>query len=164
MRFFTREWASGTVSDKKYTEVYTAYRQHIKSLLSSLPKPLVELTKLSLHDSLIRCVVVDRSMEELGLKLRSGDNEIGYFDLDISYSGVRFEALDAVTLANRARDPQTEILYDEIDLGGDKGFIHRILFWPEGEVSIAFFTLRLSRIDQPNRYIQHAEDAYLEIA
>ena len=54
-------------------------------------------------------------------------------------------------LRTRARDRETELLYDEVDVEQDGTYVHRLLFWPEGEISIAFKHLKLSSAARADR-------------
>lgn len=153
MRFFTREWAFSDLSAKKREEVRLAYNHHLAFLLPTLPKTVARLAKLNLHDGIIRRIEVKQDTGRLVLGLRCGDLQTGYFDLDLTYLGVRFEMLDLPTLIERAHDCQTELLYDEIDIDEEEGYVHRILFWPEGEASIIFSALQIGLAVQPDRAV-----------
>jgi hypothetical protein len=165
MKFFTREWANGDLPDERFADVRAKYWQHINSLLPNLPESVTQLAKqINLHDSLVRRVVLNRGTRNLALELRCGDLQTGYFDLDLIYSGVVLETLDFTTLVKRARDRQTELLYHEVDLNEDGNYAHRILFWPEGEISIIFSALQINQVKRLNRSIPYIEDPYLEIS
>jgi hypothetical protein len=164
MKYFTREWASGDLSDEQCEEVQASYRRHIESLLPRLPASVVELEKqVSLHDGLVRRVVVDLPARQLTMELRCGDLQVGYRDVDLIYSGVEFATLDLTELASVARDRQTELLYDEFDVDEDRNYIHRILFAPAGEISVKFGSLCLNQTNRPDRSVPYVGDPYQEI-
>ncbi len=60
--------------------------------------------------------------------------------------------LDIPFLQGCAQDRQTEVLYDEVDLE-DGDYVHRILFWPEGEIAIVFRSLQIVRTPRADRSI-----------
>jgi hypothetical protein len=111
MKYFTRQWANGELPDEAYDATVRAYADHIAQLLPRLPRPLAILARdVSLHDALVRCVVVDRTSDKICLELLCGDLQAGYYDLDVTYLGVHWETLKEETLARRVRDPGTELL------------------------------------------------------
>lgn len=162
MRFFTREWASGALSDKEWKQVQASYSKHIESLLPKLPEPIAALaSRIGLHDGKIRNVVANKNTGRLTLHLYCGDLQVGYRNLAIAYSGVRFELLDLVSLAALARDRDTEIIYDELDIDEDENYLHRILFYPSGEISITFASVELNELWGPNHEPEYSiREAY----
>jgi len=163
IKFFTREWAHGDLSEEKCNEIRSAYRLHVDSLLSYLSESVAQLAKeTSLHDGVIRRVCLDHKTGKLVLELRCGNRQTGYFDLDLIYLGVDFSALDLATLAERAGDRETELWYDEVDIYNDGRYIHRVLFWPVGEISILFAQLPMERVARLNRSIPYIENPYVD--
>jgi hypothetical protein len=163
MRFFTRSWARGEPGPEAVEEVRRTYRSHIEGLIVRLPLAVEELaTALDLHDALIRRVTVDRRAAVLRIELRCGDLQAGYFDAVLQYSGVLLEKTDLVTLEGRARDPRTEVLYDEVDIDGDGHLCHRLLFWPDGELEVRFTSFAMDRVKKGRRVEARTEDVYSE--
>jgi hypothetical protein len=162
MKYFTREWASGMLSERKWESVYPRYRRHIANILPLLPDNIARLeTEIIIHDGLIRGVAVNRKPGTLSLELRCGDLQVGYYDLNLHYSGVAFSKLDLSTLATVARDPDTECLYDELDIE-NKQYVHRILFYPAGEIEIIFMNLNSEKVSRPDRSYKRMPDPYIE--
>ena len=148
--------------DDEWAESVAAYRRHLDTLLPSLPESVARLAKdANLHDGLIRRVSVDRRGGKLVLNLRCGDLQTGYFDLDLIYLGVDLSSVDLATLAHCARDPRTELLYDEVDLDNQGNLVHRVLFGPAGEVSIPFSRLQVECTAQPDRSFPPVDDPYV---
>ena len=163
MRYFTRSWAGGELTPEEAEETRRAYRSHVESLGERLPGAFSELaTSVDLHDAIIRRVSVDRRAARLRIELRSGDQQAGYFDVVLGYSGVPLETTNLVCLEDRARDPRTEVLYDEVDIDGDGHLCHRFLFWPDGELEIRFASFALSRMKKDRRVEPRPEDVYSE--
>jgi hypothetical protein len=163
MKYFTRQWANGELPDEAYDAAVRAYADHIAQLLPRLPKPLAILARdVSLHDALVRCVVVDRTSDKICLGLLCGDLQAGYFDLDVTYLGVHWEALELETLARRARDPGTELLWDELSETSSGHFRHDILFSPNDEVSLEFSGLELRQVGRRDRIPAMVPDRFVQ--
>jgi hypothetical protein len=87
---------------------------------------------------------LDHELNCLSLELRCGDLAEGYFDLDLTYQNPLFLIGSFKHLAHVANDPESQLLYDEIDKEPD-ALIHRLLFWPYAEFDLRFTDLELSR-------------------
>ena len=163
MKYFTREWAVGELSEVESNEVIAAYERHLDRVLGQLPATVRCVAReLTLHDGLIRRVIYDRTGRELRLELRCGDNQLGYFDLDLTYMGAILDQADLVVLRDAALDTETEMWFDEIDLAGDGAFIHRVLFYPGRECDIMFRALGLRMMPRADRSIAELSDRYVE--
>jgi hypothetical protein len=163
MKYFTRPWATGELTDEEFEETFRAYRSHVEGLVGHLPGAVAELaTSISLHDGIIRRVSVDRRAAGLRIELRCGDQQVGYFDAVLQYLGVPLEETDLDSLEDRARDPRTRVLYDEVDIDGDGRLCHRFLFWPDGELEIRFTSFALARVKRDRRVEPRSEDVYSE--
>jgi len=161
MKYFTQEWAYGGLADADAEKVRSSYWRYIDSIMPKLTAPVIELAKhTNIHDGLIRYVVVDRQDEELLLALRCGDLQMGYYDLDLTYSNVEFNLDDIVALASVSRNRKTELLYDEVDINEHNKFMHRILFNPENEISIVFTGLEIKKEDRPDRHFSYEGDPF----
>jgi hypothetical protein len=143
MRFFTPEWHEAELPQAETDAVFAAYDRHLETIWPRLHATLRLLAgALPLQNAVIRRVVLDRAARELRVELRAGDEETGYFDADLTYLAAIVDAADVQRLADAARDPESELLYDELDLGGDS-YIHRFLFWPYRECEVLFDALAL---------------------
>lgn len=163
MKYFTQEWASGVLPDEEWQNIPLKYEQHLHSILDRLPESIKELANnTNLHDGLIRRILVNRKNKTIAIELRCGDLQCGYFDIDMEYSGVNFETADLVNLAKIARDRNTELLYDEVDIGENGNYVHRILFHPLNEISIIFSTLKTIKTSKPDRSFPLGRDPYKE--
>jgi hypothetical protein len=163
MKFFTRAWAVGELSDAESNEIIAAYERHLDDVVPSLPASIRCLAReLTLHDGLVRRVIYDRAGRELRMELRCGDLQIGYFDLDLWYLGAILDHADVAALQSAARDTKTEVWYDEVDLSGDGAFLHRVLFYPGRECEIMFRSLGLRLIPRADRSLPAFLDRYIE--
>jgi hypothetical protein len=153
MKFLTRDWVNGELSDAEAESLPGRYQQYLAGLLPGLPGSVRQLaTELNLHDGLIRSVRLNRISSGVLLALTCGDAQTGYFDLEIHYSSAELAPPDVATLRTVTENADTEILYDEIDVS-DGRYIHRLLFSPEGEIEIRFQSLAIQVAPRPNRDI-----------
>ena len=153
MKFFTRSWCDGDMSDADAEGVQQRYQDHLARIVPRLSDPVRRLaTEVNVHDGLIRRIQFDPSSKTLCLELRCGDLQVGYFDLDLVYGEATLTPDDLDRLDRLASDAEAEALYDEVDILGD-AYSHRILFWPSLEVEIEFRALTLQVTPRPNREI-----------
>jgi hypothetical protein len=163
MRFFTRGWHAGELSDAESDAVVKAYEQRLTSVLPRLPLAAHVLARgISIHDARIRRVVRDGQKSELLIEFRCGDRQVGYYDLDLRLHDARLTEPEATQLSEAAEDPQTQVLDAEIDVE-DETPIYRILFWPYRECSIRFQDAEIRLSPQLGRDIAPADRRFLEI-
>lgn len=163
MRYFTRAWATGELSQAETESVIRAYRSHLANLIDRLPVALAEVaTTSNLHDALLNRVTFDRPAARLNLSLRCGDLQTGYFDAILHYSEVRLDQTNLTTLQTLASHPKCELLYDEIDIGDDGCLCHRFLVWPEGEFEVHFASFTMDRMKTNNRHDPPLANVYVE--
>ena len=120
MKYFSREWHSGDISEGEVGEVRDRYWAFIASISDSLPEPIRELaTAVNLHDGLVQELVVDHQESTVAILLRCGDLQVGYFDVRLVYSGVPTRLLDVAMLKETASEPESELLDAVVDLAAD---------------------------------------------
>jgi hypothetical protein len=162
VKYFTREWAAGDLSDEATDAARRLYSERLEVVLPRLPSTVRELaSRVNLHDALLFRVQVSTTAEELALELVGGDFQSGYSDIRLEYSGVDLGAIDLGALSSIARDRRTEVLYDEVDLLDEALFEHRILFWPRGDVAISFRRLKLAISSRPDRAMPFVGDPFV---
>lgn len=104
MKFFSRQWCDGSLSDEEAESVPAAYRAHVDALLPSMPATVRALADgVNIHDGLLQVIVFDRGRRSLSVMMRCGDLQVGYFDLEIIYYGVRLSADDTGMLRTSRR-------------------------------------------------------------
>ena len=136
MNFFTPEWHRGDAEEHPAEK----YQEHLAPLLSQWPSDVQTLAaRINLHDGLIRELSWNTDEATLFLDLRCGDNQLGYFDLDLHYFGVLFSPLEWACLLTLNANKNGSALYDEVD-EEDGRFVHRILF------------MASRRVRRPRRY------------
>jgi hypothetical protein len=154
MKYFTRGWHSGEYDEETCDQMRAAYWDRIKFLRPSMPGSVKKLaTATRLHDALIDRILWDARKRKLKIELVlvRDINRSGGLGAVLLYKGVQISDQQIGQLAERARDRRTVILYDEIDLEENGNWVHRLLFWPVGEISIWFSSLKLSRVRGNNR-------------
>lgn len=148
MKYFTRGWHSGEFDDETTDQMWAAYWDRVKSLRPSMPASVKKLaTATELHDAVIDRISWDPRRRNLKLELVLIDDSKPPWRVGATllYKGVQLSDQNIGLLAERARDRRTTILYDEVDLDEIGPWVHRMLFWPVGEISIWFSSLKLSR-------------------
>ncbi|HLP85143.1 MAG TPA: hypothetical protein VK157_12400 [Phycisphaerales bacterium] len=136
MKFFTRDWCQGKMTDEEAEAVILRYQRHLDKL--DLPASIRELASLNPHDACILDAQHEPREGTLRLRLRCGDLQIGYFDATLTFTQAGLTSVDAATLA-RARYPaKFDIIYDEVDKVAGDAFEYRLLLHPTGEVLIGF--------------------------
>jgi hypothetical protein len=139
MRFFTRAWAEGKIPDVKANLIPREYESHIKMIWSQLPEKCRELAKeIHLHDGKIVNVSYSETDKKICISVKCGDLQNGYFDIDLIYSEIKFGEEIFHKTKDISSNAKHEILYDEVDLDQAGNIIHRILFWPNAEITITF--------------------------
>jgi hypothetical protein len=155
MKFFTREWCQGEMPDEEWAEVIPAYEKHLDKITPLLTNDLHKFVKdYNLHDSLIHQVYLSRYKALLQITLLCGDLQRGYSDLVINYQNVDFDRFDQKALSTILQNPQSELHYDEIDVGDEGQFTHRMIFYPKGELTVVFSNLSFSMTERDNRVVE----------
>ncbi len=143
MRYFTRGWANGELTDEEDHRVREAYATRLEEIATRLPPSLVRLCQgVSLHDALIESVRWKPSVAELRLALVAGTSEVGYQTIDLLYRGAIVGKQRIESLRSAACNREACVLYQEIDIADDGTLAHRLLLWPSEEVTIEFRELQ----------------------
>ena len=143
VRFFTRGWHQGDLSDEEYDQTVRDYDAHLEAISARLPDPVVALAReVNLHDAVIERVEWEPASARLVLRLVTWTSDSRQA-VTLTYSDAMLGDQRLDVLKNVARDRKTEILYSEVDLGEDGVLAHRLLFWPRDELTIDFGTLTL---------------------
>ena len=151
------------MSDEEAELVVARYADHLEGLRSRLPPAMRErLDSVALHDAQVRERTLDHHRQRLQLCLVAGDNQSGYYTVDLKYEGVALDRLDLQSLRSVAGDTKSQLLYDEIDVE-DGYFVHRLLFWPYQSVDIYFRTIQLHKAPTPARLPFERAVRYLDL-
>jgi hypothetical protein len=148
MRFFPRGFRTGEL-DVDARQVQAAYEHHLSLLVPPLPSHASDLVRaVNLHDGLLRRYHVDRSARTMDLRFRAGDIQSGYFDLDVHYVDATVDMASDAVLCRALGDREYELQDDEFD-AASTGWLHRFLFWPDGEATVMF--RELTWVQTPRR-------------
>lgn len=163
MKWLTRGWAEGEFSDEEHEKILRAYWQHVEQIASRLDPAITQLArKTDLHDAVIEDVRAHWQEQRLVLSVIAGDQQAGYRLITLEYLGVQMGEHYRDILKRRSLDRQSAILYDEVDVEQDGSYVHRLMFSPEGELSIWFKQLNVSTEPRADRrtflggsYVEH---------
>jgi hypothetical protein len=165
MRYFTRGWANGELGDAG-EQVAEAYWRRLDEITPRLSEPACVLARdVELHDAIIESVRWCPATSELSLVLVTRDGVAGYRTVALTYLGALLGVQRVDTLRTVARDRETTILYDEVDIDDedeDGLLVHRLLFWPHHELTIEFRVLRLQLTPRDDSRVMLG-GAYVEI-
>lgn len=142
MRYFTRGWANGELTEEEGAAVNAAYRARIAEIAPRLPPAMIRLRQgVSLHDAVIESVRWDPSRKRLRLALVAEALEVGYQLLELTYHGAMLGKARIDSLRNVVSNKGACVLYQELDISEDGDLVHRLLFYPNEEVTIDFRSL-----------------------
>ncbi len=149
MRWLTRSWhGSGEhdLTDAEHQQAIDAYRAHNEVIVRDLPPALRVFAGergssgyVSLHDGRVEKWDLSPARDEFLLHLRCYDEHGGPLSLGLEYrGGIELLGASPDELRDWLDDPETEFLYDEIDVRDGGRFKHRYLLWPQGEFGVRF--------------------------
>lgn len=159
MRYFTRGWAEGELDDAASQRARDEYASRLDVIGPQLSAPMRSLAReVSLHDAILEAVQWNPGAMQLIMKLVVVVPAGGYEALTLTYFGAMLGERRIETLRAVARDRETEVLYDEVDVDDDdeRTLSHRLLFWPDRELTIDFRELRLDRAPRADRRVHLA--------
>ncbi len=145
MKWFTRDYVTGVLSDDEFDRVLPSYRAHVEMLRATFRGRVSELVKLNLHDAQFVRVKYDGNRKSLHLVLTVGDLQVDYKQIELAYRnasfvGVTAEQFNTWDLPGRS----TEIVFDEVDSFGEV-LEHRFLLWPDKEFGVRFDQVNLRK-------------------
>ena len=140
------------MADEDANRVPELYANHLRTLRNRLPFRVRRfLEEINLHDGRVQDVAVDQVAHTLRLRIRAGDQQVGYYDADLLYLDATPEPQTVAVLEKMHREPGYDLLYDELDIVDSNQLVHRLMFFPEDEVSICFRDLSWQRTPRGNR-------------
>jgi hypothetical protein len=146
MKFFTRAWLDGELTDEEFEATIPRYRSHIESL--ALPEDVRALEDTRLHDATL--IRLDRTASRLSLTLITGDLQQGYYDTTLNYLTNSLATATVEKLRSFLHPSDADLLYAEVDRGG-AGFVHRLLFSTREEVAIPFDAIAIRQTQRSSR-------------
>ena len=153
MKWFTVDVYSGVdqdgneLPDETFSQARRAYNEHLASIEHRLSPEVRALAKVVMHDAVPREVRANYP-KSLAIKFELRGQVSGPVrrPLDLTYwrwdlgSGIGVPSLD--TLMEWGGE-QFQVLNDEIDIASDGRYIHRLKFWPAGELVVLFAELSI---------------------
>lgn len=145
MKHFTRGWHAGELSDEECAAAAEAYAHRLHTIDSRLTPALRTLAhEVCVHDAIVERVIWSPGEKELLVALVTYEPEgRSHRAVELVYSGAMLSEQRLEMLRVLANDRRTEVLAHEVDVDDDGTFAHRLIFAPEGELTIGFVTLRL---------------------
>ena len=153
MKFFPRGFRTGQVLDDVDPQhQHAAYLKYLGTLTPPLPSDVSDLSRtVNLHDGLLRQYEVDQRAGTIDLRFRAGDQQAGYFDLDLHYVHAVVDPASDGVLRRALGERDYELLDDEFDAAAAR-WVHRFLFSPDGEPAITFGGLTWSHSPRRDRF------------
>lgn len=136
MKYFTKEWCFGEMTDEQCDATLNRYKKYIDQIYISLPFVLKVLAKNTpFHDGIVNSIEIQE--DNLTLIGIFGDLEIGYFKLKIVYKKTNIETNNRSFFSIFNKE-LLEILSDEIEILPDGYYSHKLLFSSKKEFEITF--------------------------
>jgi hypothetical protein len=155
MRFFTRGWVSGELSEEEYDRALAAYWARVDEITPRLPPEMVRMVReFQLHDAIIEQVVWDPEHKVLDLALVASTAQEECVLLKLSYGGAMLGDDPVEALRRAALSRETMLLYDEVDIDQEGDLAHRLLFHPCEEITIAFRDFAMQALPRADRRVK----------
>ena len=156
MKFFNMKFCLKDNNEIDYSLAFDAYSNNLEALKEVLPASVIELANLSsFDDGLIAAIRHDRILRKLTLTLRCGHDQMGYYDLVLSYEGAEISKTDEWKLACLAKmskgNKAPDVACHEVDASNVGEVEHRILFHSGKWFAIRCQHLEWERINVPDR-------------
>jgi hypothetical protein len=120
VRYFTRGWANGELTDEEEQAVSRAYEARLAEIAPHLSPSTTRLCGgVSLHDAIVESVRWTPSLAELRLELVGGTSEAGYQAIHLTYRGTMLGKARIDSLRNVACNREACVLYQEVDIPED---------------------------------------------
>jgi hypothetical protein len=143
VKWFSRDWHEGRLSDAQVEEVQREYAEHVDALRSRLTGGATALLDLDLHDGQVQAYAF--APDAFEWRILAGDLQRGYEFVTLRYDDAKLvsgrDDVAELNLTGRG----VELLYDELELLQDGRLVHRVLVWPEGEVWVRCSQINVER-------------------
>lgn len=146
MRWFTPEWANGSLEDRTASKILRDESEHRARLSAESSGPIHEMAayapNLDLKDAWITTVETNRARSMVAIEVIQGNLQSGYGVLRLDFGDAELFEPTSGELDEMLIDPRCEIRYWEIDRSrvGDL-FELRCLLWPSGELGVRFLSV-----------------------
>jgi hypothetical protein len=166
VRWFTREWQNGELSDEEAEARDRAYAAYLRERVEHLPQPIRGFAlptdaHMSVHDALVDEAEIDSRKGQIEFVLLNGDLQAGYGKLRLTFLDAELATPSVGRLRELLATQRTEFLRQELEIGDESEatpYTIRFLLWPEGEIEIRCRDLLIdwhpiedtTRSDHPN--------------
>jgi hypothetical protein len=141
MKFFLPELPEEDSDFDCNAAAWEAYGEHIRRISGQIPGDLLKVaTSYSLHDGLFQGIRLYRRQVQLVIMLVCGDNQRGYSNAELKYTGLDCARCTIDELRRIARRRRAEINDNEIDLIRPGVYEHRFLCWPKKDEFVVRFS------------------------
>lgn len=145
MKYLTKKWATGGLTDDQYESAYKACQAHYKSLQKEANVAIQQLLEINIHDAELR--EARWRKKNLELFLRIGESQAGYFDAWLIFENAKLDKSVEKLLFSKKKE--TELLYDEIHKKSHGRFSYELLIFPYREIAIEFKKAKVIKAFQP---------------
>lgn len=151
MRLYTKAWVTGQLTDAQWEAVAAAGAMHSFELGQTLPASVLALSTGDgfggFHDAVLISAVEGPTTT---LEFCTGDLQRGYFTVTLVFSEAEV-ATRGRPLRRVVRGLFTELLYDELDIVGER-FEWRAIYSDYNVVRVRFAEVNVSYVPRPERY------------
>jgi hypothetical protein len=156
MRYLTRGWLNGELSDAEWKRADEAYAARVEEIASRLPPAMLRLGRdISLHDAVIEKIVWNPMTRRLQMSfVYYNQLQQGHLLVQLIYDGAMLGNARIDSLRRAAESRLTELVYNEIDASDDGHLIHRLLFEPCEEVTIDFEQFDMTLTPRPDGRVE----------
>jgi hypothetical protein len=158
MRWFTREWQSGQLTDEEAEARDPAYARYIKSVADRMPPHIFDFAMptnahISVDDAKVDRAEIDIAGRSIRLRLLNGDLQEGYGKLNLDFIDAELIEPTVERLRVFLANPRTEFLRQEVEPGEGVGtpFEVGFLLWPDGQITIRCTDLVISWVAVEDR-------------
>lgn len=149
MRWFTRSWHEGELSDEDHERAVADYQAHLAALSDDTSVGAAELIGLNLHDAQVQ----DWALRDgvFSWTVLIGDLQRGYEFAEMTYSDAELIGTTADDLRSSQLDQRAfELVSDELDDAPGARYEHRFFFWKGPEFGVRFSRARVQRSPAPS--------------
>jgi hypothetical protein len=155
MRFFTRDWLDGALSDSDAERRERDYKDHCTAIWGQLTPELRKLAReIDLHDGVIEQASLRRESGAARLVVVTGDLQRGYWTTVLDYCGMPEPDIELTPLRRAIGAGVAEILASEVDVAQRTRFVHRLVLIDQSEICLSFDDLALSVTARPDRSLR----------
>ena len=113
MKWFTRDWHTGQLSDEAYDSTLRDYQSYRDALAAVAPEGVRQLLEMSLDDAQVQAWSADPDV--FAMRLLAGDLQRGYQFVSLAYRGAELIGATVDDLRTWSLKTRGEVLSDEVE-------------------------------------------------